>query len=195
MSRSFEVPYSPDQSEFWVYPCPRKSRINIINELQGITERSQLSNSITKRKLESLQNQIVDLQASVQGNIYDLNTLQLEYIRAIDDELKKNQPFQYHGMASANERTDRELSFYWSIISHSMIGNNFYLLRKWGIDYPFNQDSIKVYPVYTPGNYIDFFEKRLTSRPQDEIFHRLSAPYLEYLVEKLSDLTERMRVA
>lgn len=188
MSKKFEVSYLPEQRELWVYSCPykmQKEAAELRSEIEGIEPPA------LQQELDVVLKKIDDMKSSMEGELAQLNHLQLDYIQVIDDSLNHKKPFQYP-ITSVENLKRKELHFFWKMIVHSMVANNFYLLRKWCVDYPFVQKEFEVRPIRSISEQIQTFEKYLTNSKTalPASFRRLAAPYLEYLIDNLRPLEQ-----
>ena len=101
-----------------------------------------------------------------------------------DDELNQNKPFSWNSSNQTDGKKD--WLFFQHMIIYCILTKNTYLIRKWAVDYPFNQQNrLTVYTANTAKQYSNFVKQEILDQLPINEFDIEAEPYFRCLVEGL----------
>ena len=109
--------------------------------------------------------------------------LQSTYESLVDEYLEYHNPFP-----SDPKETEGDIIQYLTLIKHSIIAGDYYLLKKWGVDYTGENPEVL---ADERANYAEKFSKALTdprikrSFEQEGVYFEIIKEFLEYLSREL----------
>lgn len=162
-------------------------QINTLHSLIQVLEMAQKKRISLKEYQATIRKQLEEkgLDPEIRGILKDslewsskLSKLRKRYRESIDDHFSKSpQPQPFIGQNSINDH----MRTYYDLLIHSIYAADISLLKKWGVDHPYNKNC---YQKSDPNAYISRFKKWEKNSKAFKEFENTVKPYLNYLIKE-----------
>lgn len=123
-----------------------------------------------------------DINKELTGVVVGVSETFRLYARELDRNYDKNKPF-------SNENVGQDIKDFMRIIQDSFITGSFEIIKKWAIEYPFNNPQILQKPIeYYVENLRKDLEQDWDSIVSQEGWHPEAKVYWQYLVDTLESI-------